>query len=87
MTDSPSGIRSRQTALFAQPKLFRFVKYNLVSLLSLTVNEVVFYFVYYHLGVYYISSSLLAIATAFVVNYFGSSRWAWAKTVSLSVKD
>ncbi|MGA2875335.1 MAG: GtrA family protein [Nitrososphaerales archaeon] len=73
--------------LSEKSKLLRFVKYNLVSLLSLTVNEVVFYFVYYHLGVYYITSSLLAIAAAFVVNYFGSSRWAWTKAVSLSVKD
>ena len=71
----------------ALPRLFRFVKYNLVSLLSLAVNETVFYFAYYHWGIYFISSSLLAIAAAFVVNYFGSSRWAWAKTVSLSVKD
>lgn len=67
-------------------RLKRFTKYNLVSLLSFAVNETVFYLVYSH-GVFYIYSSLIAIATAFVVNYFGSSRWAWAKTVLQLAKD
>ncbi len=60
-------------------RLTRFVKYNLVSLGSFAVNEIVFYIAYSH-RIYYIDSSLLAIATAFVINYFGSSRWAWART-------
>jgi dolichol-phosphate mannosyltransferase len=78
--------RSRVGRFFALPRLYRFVKYNLVSLLSFAVNEMVFYLVYSH-GIFYIYSSLTAIATAFVVNYFGSSRWAWAKTALNLAKD
>lgn len=79
-TESSSG------SFFSLSRLYRFVKYNLVSLLSLAVNEIVFY-VAYSQGLYYIWCSLIAIATAFVINYFGSSRWAWAKSLSVSVKD
>lgn len=78
---------SAHDRFFDLKRLCRFVKYNLVSLLSLSVNETVFYIAFSQFHVYYITSALLAIATAFVVNYFGSSRWAWARTVSLSVKD
>ncbi|MHB1868847.1 MAG: GtrA family protein, partial [Nitrososphaerales archaeon] len=77
----------RNESLFSLTRFYRFVKYNLVSLLSLSVNETVFYFAYSQYHVFYITSALLAIAAAFAVNYIGSSRWAWARNVSLSVKD
>ena len=57
-------------------RVTRFVKYNIVSLVSLAVNETVFIYANSH-GIWYIWSSILAIGAAFVVNYFGSSRWAW----------
>ena len=79
---------SRQSeGFFSLTRFYRFVKYNLVSLLSFSVNETVFYLAYSQYHVFYITSALLAIAVAFVVNYVGSSRWAWARTASLSVKD
>lgn len=78
--------RAKTSRFLALPRLYRFVKYNLVSLLSLAVNETVFFIAYSH-GVFYIYSSLIAIATAFIVNYLGSSRWAWTKTALQLAKD
>ena len=75
---------SRQNeGFFSLTRFYRFVKYNLVSLVSFSVNETVFYFAYSQYHVFYITSALLAIAAAFVVNYVGSSRWAWASPVNL----
>jgi putative flippase GtrA len=67
----PTDIRVGRFARF-----FRFVKYNIVSLGGLALNEAVFYILSSR-GVSYVPSSLVAIAVAFVLNYFGSSRWAW----------
>ena len=69
-------------------KLTRLVKYNVVSLVSLGVNEAVFYFSYSN-GIWYIWSSILAVGAAFIVNYSGSSKWAWrvALRSSNSAKD
>ncbi|MDG6905293.1 MAG: GtrA family protein [Nitrososphaerota archaeon] len=83
------GVNNR---LFTTPRLYRFVKYNLVSLFSLAVNELVFYLAYYqsHLQFVtgnYIASSLIAIFVAFMINYLGSSRWAWGKAFHLPLKD
>lgn len=78
--------RSGVSRFLALPRLYRFVKYNLVSLLSFGINELVFYLAYSH-GIFYIYSSLIAIGTAFIVNYLGSSRWAWAKTAFQLAKD
>lgn len=78
--------RSKASKFIALPKFYRFIKYNLVSLLSFAVNETVFYLTFSH-GIFYIYSSLIAIATAFVVNYVGSSRWAWTKTALQLAKD
>ena len=64
-------------------RLYRFVKYNLVSLFSFGVNELVFYLAYTKSGIYYVTSDLLAIAVAFVINYIGSSKWAWARELRL----
>jgi putative flippase GtrA len=80
-TESSSG------SFFTLTRLYRFIKYNLVSLFSFGINEFVVYLAYYHGHLYYITSLLIGIATAFVVNYIGSSRWAWARTVAISVKD
>ncbi len=60
-------------------KLARMLKYNLVSVVSTLVNLAVFYYLYQVLGIFYISSSLLAIGVAFGINYFGSSKWAWGR--------
>ncbi|MHB8567048.1 MAG: GtrA family protein [Nitrososphaerales archaeon] len=57
-------------------RLARLAKYNLLSLVSFAVNEVVFSFLY-SLGLYKYWASLIAIGFSFLVNYFGSSRWAW----------
>jgi putative flippase GtrA len=65
-------------------KVVRLIKYNLVSLTSTLVNIAVFYYLNSVLGVFYIWSSLAAIAVAFVVNYFGSFRWAWRKVTSIN---
>ena len=67
-------------------RLYRFVKYNLVSLFSFGVNELVFYLAYSRSGIWYVTSDLLAIAVAFVINYVGSSKWAWARELRL-IKD
>ena len=63
-------------------KLTRLVKYNGVSLVSLTANEVVFYLLYSLLGMWYISSAVIAICAAFLINYIGSSRWAFSGSAS-----
>ncbi len=60
-------------------KLLRLVKYNLVGAFSTIVNAIVFYYLYSISGQFYIWSSLAAIAVGFVINYVGSSRWAWGK--------
>jgi putative flippase GtrA len=67
-------------------KLKRFVKYNLVSLFSFGINEFILYIAYSRFHVFYITSEVLAIAVAFVINYIGSSRWAWARSLG-SAKD
>ena len=54
----------------------RLAKYNLVSLVSFAVNELVFFFMNTR-GVYYIWASIVAIGCSFIINYVGSSRWAW----------
>jgi putative flippase GtrA len=64
----------------------RFVKYNLVSLFSFGVNESILYIAYSRFHIFYITSEILAIAVAFVINYLGSSKWAWARTLG-SAKD
>lgn len=71
-------------------KLVRFLKYNLVSLVSTSVNLAVFYYLYSDLGIFYFWSLFVAILFAFLINYIGSSRWAWGKftgdqSASLSV--
>lgn len=63
-------------------RLVRLVKYNIVSLVSLAVNETVFFFAN-SVGMWYIWSSILAICVGFVVNYSGSSRWAWRMKIGL----
>lgn len=70
--------RSTNTGNSARGRALRFIKYNLVSIGSFSVNTIVFYFAH-SVGIWYIWCSLLAIASAFVINYFGSSRWAWGK--------
>ncbi|MDH2902011.1 MAG: GtrA family protein [archaeon] len=64
-----------------QSKLYRLLKYNALSLGTAALNLLVFYFLAYPLGLnhglWYAISSLVAILTAFVFNYIGSSRWAW----------
>jgi putative flippase GtrA len=61
-------------------RFYRFVKYNIVSLAGLALNELVFYVMSSH-GISYVPSSLVAIAAAFILNYFGSSRWAWREVL------
>ncbi|MGI0091006.1 MAG: GtrA family protein [Nitrososphaerales archaeon] len=73
---------------FDKGKLTRLIKYNGISLVSLSVNEAIFYLVYSRLGMWYISSAVVAIGAAFLINYIGSSRWAWGSPHSKSiVKD
>ena len=61
----------------------RLGKYNALSLGSFAINEFVFYLMTTFVltakltSWNYIPSSLVAVAAAFAVNYFGSSRWAW----------
>lgn len=62
--------------------LGRFAKYNLVSLLSSAVNLGVFYYLNTLQQVFWAWSLLVAILAAFVVNYLGSSRWAWRESRS-----
>ncbi|HKW04564.1 MAG TPA: GtrA family protein, partial [Nitrososphaerales archaeon] len=62
--------------------LGRFAKYNLVSLLSSAVNLGVFYYLNTLRQVFWVWSLLVAILVAFVVNYLGSSRWAWRESRS-----
>ncbi|MCL5067137.1 MAG: GtrA family protein, partial [Thaumarchaeota archaeon] len=57
-------------------RLHRLLKYNLVSLAGLAVNSGVFYVLNY-IRIYYVWSYLIAVLAAFMLNYFGSSRWAW----------
>lgn len=64
-------------------RLYRFVKYNVLSLGTAALNLAVFYLLTFPLGLrqgyLYLGSSLLAVLVAFVFNYFGSSRWAWSQ--------
>lgn len=57
-------------------KAGRLAKYNLLSLASFGVNEIVFIFLYSY-GHYKYLASIIAIGVAFIFNYVGSSRWAW----------
>jgi dolichol-phosphate mannosyltransferase len=57
-------------------KLSRFAKYNLVSLITFSVNLIVFALLL-AAKVFDIYASIIAIVAAFGLNYFGSSRWAW----------
>jgi len=57
-------------------RIIRLVKYNLLSLVSFSVNEVIFSTLY-SVGLQKYLASLIAIGVSFLVNYFGSSRWAW----------
>lgn len=62
-------------------RLYRLVKYNIVSLAGLALNSVVF-FILNSFGVFYVWSYLIAVLAAFVLNYFGSSRWAWRSVIT-----
>ena len=62
-----------------QGRVIRFLKYNLVSLVSTSVNLSTFYYLDSVSGVYYLWSLFVAIILAFLINYVGSSRWAWSK--------
>lgn len=62
-------------------RLYRLVKYNIVSLAGLALNSVVF-FILNSFGVFYVWSYLTAVLAAFVLNYFGSSRWAWRSVMT-----
>ncbi|HZW57024.1 MAG TPA: GtrA family protein [Nitrososphaerales archaeon] len=74
-------------------KLGRLAKYNVLSLGSFAVNEFVFYLMTSFVltskasSWNYIPSSLVAVAVAFIVNYFGSSRWAWKPAQHESAKQ
>lgn len=64
-------------------KARRLAKYNLLSLASFSVNEVVF-IILYSFGLYKYLASIIAIGVAFIVNYIGSSRWAWKDSRGLA---
>lgn len=68
-----TSIQSREGS---SRRLYRLVKYNLVSVAGLVVNSLVFYGLY-RVGIFYVWSYLAAVLAAFMLNYFGSSRWAW----------
>lgn len=62
-------------------KLYRLLKYNVLSLGTAGLNILVFSIFYYVLGfnrgLWYVTSESIAILAAFALNYLGSSRWAW----------
>jgi dolichol-phosphate mannosyltransferase len=57
-------------------KRARFIRYNLLSLVTFTLNLVIFA-ILLSLHVWDIYASLLAIIASFGLNYLGSSKWAW----------
>ena len=62
-------------------KLYRLLKYNLLSIGTFTLNLITYTILLFELGQrWYILASLVAILVAFVFNYLGSSRWAWKRT-------
>ncbi len=69
--------RQLDSADSVQERIVRFLKYNLVSLVSTSVNLWTFYYLDSVSGIYYLWSLFFAIILAFVINYVGSSRWAW----------
>ena len=72
---------SNKTTLMYASKTMRLAKYNLLSLGSFSVNEIVFTALYVliwnSVPSYKYYPSIIAIGVAFMVNYIGSSRWAW----------
>lgn len=61
-----------------QVKLYRLLKYNLLSLGTFSLNLLIYTLLLFELGKsLYVAASLIAILVSFVFNYLGSSRWAW----------
>lgn len=74
-------VRKEMSGRKNQVKLYRLLKYNLLSLGTFTLNLVTYALLLFELGNrWYILASLVAILVAFVFNYLGSSRWAWKTT-------
>jgi dolichol-phosphate mannosyltransferase len=67
-------------------KLYRLLKYNLLSVGTFALNLTTYTLVLTLLGTkWYILASLVAILVAFVFNYFGSSRWAWKEKNEVTI--
>lgn len=53
------------------------LKYSLVSLMTLGINEGILYILTYRLGVWYMISGVIGILVAFIINYTLSRRIVW----------
>jgi len=57
--------------------LSRLFKFNLVSLISLTVNFTTLFLLTQYLGLWYVYSNLIGIFAALFINYFVNDRWTF----------
>jgi dolichol-phosphate mannosyltransferase len=60
-------------------KSLRLIRYNLVSLGGLAINELILFSFTKFLSVFYLLSEIIAIVVTFAFNYLASTKWAWAK--------
>jgi len=70
-----SEISQQENALMQ--RLFRFAKFNLVSLLSLTLNPAIVYVLFHYSAVNEYLAKVVAIGCLFLLNFWLNSRVSW----------
>jgi dolichol-phosphate mannosyltransferase len=55
----------------------RFFRFNLVSIIALSINLSILFILTHFFNIYYIYSNLIGIACAFLINYFVNDRWTF----------
>lgn len=66
---------------FGQIVNFRdFSRYLLICMFTITINELLVWYLTDKVGIYYILSAAIGILTAFFINYSASRRLVWVKS-------
>lgn len=60
----------------------RFLRYNLISLVGLAINESLLVLFTEIFGIYYLASEIFAIIFTFAFNYIANVKWTWHRPIS-----